>query len=251
MTHTMETIVPRQSVVRVHFLDDGRSFSYYNDQFDLHVGDFVYVEGKLEGVRGRVTEVNYNFKIKLSDYKRVIAVVDTTVHGRFCMAGSHVVTFDRAALPKQQAVTWFKAPAKDDEEFVSGSDDTAFRLDDLKGMNLADVIAERGREYYEDDQVRYLCLDGTKGYAVVEGSDSYEVEFDYENGEIRHLTCSCFCCYNCKHVFAAMLQLRETLERIEKHYADEYAKTGYFAAILKGILFNFAIDGKENGTFVL
>ena len=43
----------------------------------------VYVDGKLEGQRGRVVEVSYTFKIKLSDYKRVIAVVDTNVSGQF------------------------------------------------------------------------------------------------------------------------------------------------------------------------
>ncbi len=251
MTHTAETIAPRRSVVRVRFDDDGRAFTYYNDQFDLHVGDLVYVDGKLEGVRGRITEVNYNFKIKVSDYKRVIAVVDTTVHGQFFMAGSHFVTFDRATLPAEKIVTWFKAPEGDDDEFVSGHDDTAFRLNELKDMKISAAIAERGHEYYVENRVCYLCIDGTKGYAIVEGSEAYEVEFTYQNGEISRLVCSCFCSYNCKHEFAAMLQLRETLELIAKHYAAEYEQTDYFAAIAKATLFNFAIDGKETGAFTL
>ena len=117
-------IVPRKSVVQVSFAGRNTTLSYYNDLFDLHPGDLVYVDGKLEGHRGRVTDVNYNFKIKVSDYKRVIAVVDTTVNGQFFMAGSHFVTFDRAALPANKAVTWFKAPAKEGEEIVSGSDDS-------------------------------------------------------------------------------------------------------------------------------
>ena len=200
---------------------------------------------------GRVTEVNYNFKIKVLDYKRVIAVVDTTVHGQFFMTGSHFVTFDREALPSSKAVTWFKAPAKEDDEFVSGSDDTTFRLDDLKGMNVTAAIAERGHEYYMENKVRYISIDGTKGYAIVEGREAYEVEFEYRSGEISQLICSCFCSYNCKHEFAAMLQLRETLELIEKNYGDEYERTGYFAAVNKGTLFAFAIDGKDNGSFTL
>ena len=65
------------------------------------------------------------------------------------------------------------------------------------------------------------------------------------------LTCSCFCGYNCKHEFAAMLQLRETLELIQKHYADQYERTGYFAAVNKGTLFSFAVDGRETGSFTL
>ena len=227
------------------------TLAYYNDQFDLHRGDMVYVDGKLEGMRGRVTEVNYNFKIKVSDYKRVIAVVDTTVNGQFFMAGSHFVTFDRAALPISKVVTWFKAPAKEDDEFVSGSDDTAFRLDDLSGMKVSAAIAERGHEYYIENKVRYICIDGTKGYAIVEGSEAYEVEFEYRDGEISQLICSCFCSYNCKHEFAAMLQLKETLDLISKNYADEYERTEYFAAVNKGTLFAFAIDGKETGTFTL
>lgn len=242
---------PRKSVVQVYFAARNMTLAYYNDQFDLHRGDMVYVDGKLEGLRGRVTEVNYNFKIKMSDYKRVIAVVDTSANGRFFMAGSHFVTFDRAALPSSKAVTWFKAPAKEDDEFASGSDDTGFCLEDLSGMKVSAAIAERGHEYYLENKVRYISIDGTKGYAIVEGSKAYEVEFEYCNGEISGLTCSCFCGYNCKHEFAAMLQLRETLELIGKHYEDEYERTGYFAAINKGTLFTFAVDGKDTGSFTL
>ena len=245
------TSTPRKSVVQVRFPGRGMALAYYNDLFDLKCGDMVYVDGKLEGQLGRVTEVNYNFKIKVSDYKRVIAVVDTTVNGQFFMAGSHFVTFDREALPISKAATWFKAPAKEDDEFVSGSDDTAFRLDDLASMKVSTVIAERGHDYYMENKVRYISVDDTKGYAIVEGSVAYEVEFEYRNGEISGLICSCFCSYNCKHEFAAMLQLKETLELIGKHYEDEYERTGYFAAINKGTLFAFAIDGKDTGSFTL
>ena len=38
----------RKSVVRVLF-ESGINLTYYNDLFDLHYGDIVYVKGKLEG----------------------------------------------------------------------------------------------------------------------------------------------------------------------------------------------------------
>ena len=63
---------PRRSVVRVQFPQRNMTLAYYNDRFDLHCGDLVYVDGKLEGKRGRVVDVNYNFRINLADYKRVI-----------------------------------------------------------------------------------------------------------------------------------------------------------------------------------
>lgn len=250
-TARQQEVSPRKSVVGVYFAARNTMLPYYNDRFDLHCGDMVYVDGKLEGICGRVIDVNYNFKIKVSDYKRVITVIDTTVKGRFFTADRHFLTFDRATLPISQAVTWFKAPPKEDDEFVSGSADTAFYLDDLSGMKVSTSIAERGHDYYLENKIKYISVDGTKGYAIVEGSKNYEVEFDYNDGEIRGLICSCFCSYNCKHEFATMLQLKDMLKFIEKHYADEYERTGYFAAINKGILFSFAIDGKETGSFTL
>ena len=118
-------------------------------------------------------------------------------------------------------------------------------------MNCSNTIAERGHEYYIENRVRYLCVNSSHGIAIVEGTESYVVEFEYRNGEISHLVCECPCSYTCKHEFAAMLQLRETLELIEKHYANEYAQSRYFAAIVKGVLFTLAIDGKETGGFTL
>ena len=215
------------------------------------MGDIVYVDGKLEGQRGRVVDVTYNFKIKVSDYKRVIGLADTEVHGRFFNAGSHFITFGREALPQSKVITWFKAPAKAEDEYVSSSDDSSFCLHDLSSMKIGAAIAERGRDYYMDNKVSYISIDGAKGYAIVEGREPYEVEFEYLDGEISRLICSCFCSYSCKHEFAAMLQLRETLKIIEKHYAEQYGETGYFAAVCKGTLFTFAIDGKESGSFTL
>lgn len=242
--------MPRRSVVRVYFAERGLTLSYYNDRFDLHRGDMVYVEGKLEGRSGRIVEVNYNFKIRLSDYQRVIAVADTAVKGQLFVAGSHFVTFDRAVLPREKAVTWFKAPAEDDD-VICGSDDTAFCLDDLKGMGVSSEVLESGYEAYGENKVRYLCLDHGRGYAIVSGHEVYEVEFFYNGGEIRALTCSCFGGGHCKHGVAAMLQLRETLSRVEEHYAEPYERGGYFAAVDKGTLFACAIDGKDNGEFTL
>lgn len=75
-SHVPKTqVAPRKSVVRVYFAARNMTLAYYNDQFDLHCGDLVYVDGKLAGLRGRVIEVNYNFKIKIADYKRVICIL--------------------------------------------------------------------------------------------------------------------------------------------------------------------------------
>ena len=145
--------------------------------------------------------------------------------------------------------TLYLPPVKPEDEFETGNDDTVITLDKLGDMKVSQAVWERGREYYMDNHVRYICVNTGRGRAIVEGEHAYEVEFDFADGEIRNLICSCPYGYTCKHEVAAMMQLRETLELIEKHYADLCHV--YFAAIAKGELFRFAIDGRERGDFTL
>ncbi|MBE5952135.1 MAG: hypothetical protein E7260_11200 [Lachnospiraceae bacterium] len=240
----------KKSMVQVHFWGSDMALSYYNDRFDLHVGDKVYVEGRWEGCLGHVVAVNYNFRIKVSDYKRVIAVVDTNVTGHFLMAGTHFVTFDREAIPSSKVARWFLAPVNEEEEIVCGYDESSFPLDNLDGMKASPAIVVRGTNYYKQQRVVYLCIDSNKGYAIVEGSEAYEVEFEYRNGEISHLVCSCMCNYPCKHEVAAMLQLRAILEKIENQVIES-EHMDYFAAINKEKMFSLVIDGKEEGQMIL
>lgn len=240
---------PRRSLVQVQFAGPGYSYAYYNDRFDLQVGDLVYVEGAMEGLQGRVEEISYTFKIKLSDYKRVIGKVDTDVRGALFMAGSHFITFDPAALPYEKVRSWFKAPEDPEEEYISVSDGKGFLLEDLSGMGARPVIMERGQNYYLRNRVVYLSVEGIRGRAIVEGTESYELEFTYQNGEIRDLTCSCFCSYPCKHEVAAMLQLQDLLKTIRENYSGQWNDT--FAAITKNALFAFALGGKGAGELIL
>lgn len=241
---------PKKSLVQVYFPARSRTLAYYNDQFDLHVGDIVYVDGKLEGLRGRVTSVNYSFKIKLADYKRVIAVADTRISGELCLAGSHLVAYDPETIPYEKIVTWFKAPDKEDDVYETGGDDSGFPLDDLSKMKVSNEVAERGHQYYVENRVVYLCIDNGHGRGIVEGTSPYEIEFDYDNGEIRNLTCGCFCSYPCKHEVAAMLQFKELLEHLEEYDGFDWDEGGYVAAISQSTFFSFALNGKTGGSFV-
>lgn len=238
----------RKSLVRIYFPARDMTLSYYNDMFDLHKGDIVYVDGKLEGLQGRVVDVTYSFKIKLSDYKRVVSVADTNVKGKFYFAGSHIISFDPEALPFEKVKAWFVAP-EEDEEYVVEESDESFPLEDLSGMNISNEVADRGKNYYMENRVCYISVEGTKGRAIVNGSKSYVVEFRYSNGEISNLVCSCYCYYSCKHEFAAMLQLRECLEIISKEYSGIY--WDYFAAVSKDVFINNLLQNKQTGEFTI
>ena len=244
-----QEVVPVKSLVQVYFPERNQSLTYFNDQFDLKRGDFVFVDGKLEGIRGVVREVSKTFKIKVADYKKIISVADTEVSGQLHIAGSHFVSFDPAVLSYEKIRSWYLPPVNAEDEYETGNDDTGFSLDKLSEMNASPAIFERGRDYYIEDRVVYLSVDNGRGRAIVEGEHAYEVEFDYRDREIRNLLCSCPCGYTCKHEVAAMLQLKDILEKLEKNYAEQFQN--YFAAVEKHALFRFVIQFKETGSFVL
>ena len=250
-TPSQKTVpIAKKSVVDVFFPDRHMTCSYYNDLFDLKRGDVVYVDGKLEGLRGRVVDINYNFKIKLSDYKRIIGVADTGVNGEFRLAGSHFVTSEKSALKYEQVSTWFKAPESEEEEYAFSSGDERFNLSDLSGMNIKPHIAERGHNYYMENRVVYIELKAGKGRALVCGAKTYDVEFDYNGEDISGLVCNCFCTGTCKHEFATMLQLRDILDTIQKEY-PQIDHNDYLAAVSKSSFFEFVIDGNAKGTFTI
>ena len=238
---------PKKSLVQVNFPKTGNTCTYYNDKFDLKVGDAVFVDGKLEGILGFVKSVSYTFKIKPSDYKKVIAVSDTEVKGSLNIAGSHFIAFDKSVINAEKIRTWFLPPISEEEEIIVSHGDESFPLNDLSGLKITKEIAERGHEYYVDNRVSYLSLDGSRGYAIVDGSKPYEVEFEYRDGMISNMVCTCFCNYTCKHEFAMLLQLKDLIDRIEENYKEEYERTNYFAAIFKPILLTYTVYRKETG----
>ena len=226
------------------------TLTYFNDLFDLKVGDLVYVEGKFEGFVGRVVEVNYTFKIRASDYKKVIGLADTNVKGRFFQAPFHFFTFDPFSLNYEKVITWFKGPDPKEEEIITGQGDDSFSLFDLSSMKIPQAIAERGHEYYMRERVVYVELNAGKGRAVVKGEFYYELEFALEDMRVQNLLCTCPFSGPCKHQFAAMLQLKEFFSMLEKDYA-EFQYKPYFAAMSKGVFFDYVILGKKGAVFTL
>lgn len=242
--NSVSDAAPKKSVVSVYFPERHTTLSYYNDRFDLHKGDLVYVDGALEGLQGRVTAVSYTFKIKLSKYKKVVAVADRNAAGTYYFAGSHLLTFDREALPLEKARTWFQAPVSE-EEYAVGEESEAFPLDAFEQMGFSYEIAERGKNYYTENRVCYLTVDGTQGKAIVSGHEYYTVEFTYKSGKISDLVCSCFCNYPCKHEFACILQLKECLDILAENYTDKAGD--YFAAISKDAWLDMVFNGQQTG----
>ena len=236
------------SVVRVYFPERDRAYSYYNDRFDLHEGDVVYVSGKLAGLLGRVAAVDYNFRIRLADYERVIGAADRNVRGTFYVFGSHMLTLDHGALPYAQVRSWF-FPPEADGEFVTGHGPGPVYA--LEQLSIPAGVAEKGHAYYMENRVIYLSVDGTAGRAIVSGTVPYEITFTYADGSVSALTCGCYETGLCKHGAAVLLQLRETLEKIHEHWPNALAEDGYFAAVSKSAFSFFTTSSSKPASITL
>lgn len=235
-----------ERMVRVQFPCMGRALDYINDRFDLHVGDLVYVDGKLEGIQGTVVAVGKEPMYQLSAYKKVVDKVDPRVEGQLFLAGSHAVAFDPSVLPYDRLLRWFRGPMEE-ERLSCCRNYEPFPLERPEQMPAGAAAARRGMEYYEEGMVRYLTLEGTRGRAIVEGSEYYAVEFTYRDGQISDLRCDCLCSDMCKHQVAALRQLRELLRLIRVNYGGYYRENGYFAAVSKIMLFHHAFARRETG----
>ncbi len=234
-----------KSVAVIYFPQRNLTLSYYNDLFDLHKGDLVYVDGKLAGHQGQVVDVVYSFKIKLSDYQRVIALVDTDIRGELCFSERYMLSFGPGTLPYEKVKTWFFPPVEQGVYAVSTTE-TCYFIAHPEKATEDNFLAERGKVYFQDGHIFYLSLDGAKGKAVALGSEYYEIEFTYADGAVKNPVCSCYCGGICKHIIAVMYQLNECLERIARDYPNQ-GESG-FAMIDKSVFVNRVFRGRSQGT---
>lgn len=239
------------SVVRVYFPERDRAYSYYNDRFDLHEGDVVYVSGKLAGLLGRVAAVDYNFRIRLADYERVIGAADRNVRGTFYVSGSHMLTLDHGALPCAQVRSWFFPPEAEGEFVVGHGPGPEYALDALEQTHVSSDVAEKGGAYYGENRVVYLSVDGTQGHAIVQGTVPHDLTFTYTGGTVSALTCTCYETGLCQHGAALLLQLRETVDFLREEHEEAFAASDRFAAVSKSVFSHFAMNASAGGCITL
>ena len=224
------------SMVRVFFPSHNRTYTYYNDRFPLQPGDRVFVEGSMAGIQGEVLTAG---PANGQDAPKVLSAADVQVSGTFLQAGSHLLTFDPAALPYQKFLSWVLPPAP---ELTEGPEAAPVRLQDLEGLDVPERIFSRGADYYRDGRVWYLQQTGGEVRAVVQGTRPYLVRFSLREGLVLGLNCGCPCEYVCKHAAAVLLQYRKLLRQIQA--MPERQEN--WAAVAKPVFFAYALDANPH-----
>lgn len=202
---------PVKSLVRVRFEDFDRELTYFNDRFDLSVGDRVFVSGKLYGKAGFITSVTTTFKIRLSDYERVIALAQTPIHGAYKPVADKMLSYDGNALSPEAFRAWVLPPAEPsedpDDEVIYG-DGFVIPLDDPHNAEDVDhAVFERALEYCRSGKIGYVSVRNGVGRAYVEGNQWYELEFRLRDNRIEEAYCGCPYAGLCKHLLAVAIML--------------------------------------------
>ncbi len=197
---------PVRSVVTVRF-DNGREYPYYNDMFNLKEGDVVYVDGKLAGIPGRVTEVTTKFKVSLDFYKRVIAKLNLEFHGEFKKKSCFMMCENPKVLTIEQAKSWYFPPREEEEKFFVG-DGYRIKLDNIMNSEDIDYVDfDDAVDIVNDGEVKFITVKNGKGFAILKRNKPHLVEFEYSNGVVSNLLCDCIKPNLCDHSLAACIAI--------------------------------------------
>lgn len=232
---------PVPSLVSVSFTDVAKDYTYYNDRFDLSVGDMVYVSGKLAGRMGIVASVNTKFKIRLSDYQRVIAAPCIRFRGTYCQVLDKMVACD-GGVDADTFRSWVIPPVPEGEEApeVVMGEGYCLPLDDFARDDDADEhVMRRALDCCQEGRVRYLSVCGGVGTAFVEGKYWYEVNFRFSGGMVSELYCDCPYPGLCKHALAVLMTLRVMLDRLD---------TEDFIAVDRSFFLKTVVAGRQEIT---
>ena len=201
---------PVRSLVSVRFPDGGRELTYYNDRFDLAVGDRVFVSGKLAGTPGVVEKVTTRFRICLSDYQRVISKAFGAPRGSFEAMIDKMVSYDRLAMPPEDFRSWI-LPARSPEggEDILCGDGYELSLSALEEADEASrEVLDRAVDYCRNSKVAYISVIDGIGTAFIEGTHWYEVDFRLRGDRMSEMYCDCPYPGLCKHLLAAAITIR-------------------------------------------
>ena len=202
---------PVPSLVSVRFDSCDKQLTYYNDRFDLKAGDRIFVSGKFAREAGTVDTVTTKFRIRLSDYEKVLAVAETPVSGTYRPVLDKMVSTGPDALSPEEFKTWFVAPEipnDDPDEMIVSGEGWEIPLDDLTGADGAEqAVFERAVRYCNEGKVAYISVKDGIGKAFVEGSQMYELDFELHGRMLTEGYCGCPFPRLCKHLLAVALTL--------------------------------------------
>ena len=202
---------PVRSLVSINFERMNKALTYYNDRFDLKAGDRVFVTGKLEGEVGIVESVTTKFRIRLSDFQKVVSLAQTPINGTYLPRRNMMLSYDADALSPEDFRQWILPPQEEpgevEDEVIFG-DGYEIPMDDFSAAEGFDgKVMDRAIGYCSEGKVGYVSVRDGVGTAFVHGSRWYEVDFRLSGNVLKEAYCDCPYPGLCKHLLAVAVML--------------------------------------------
>ncbi len=208
-SRTVTVTTPVRSLVSINFERMNHALTYYNDRFDLKPGDRVFVTGKLEGVIGIVESVTTKFRIKISEYQKVVSLAQAPMHGTYSPKGNMMRSYDSNALSPDEFRKWILPPAAIDEdakEEILFGDGYEIPLEDPSTADGVDpAVFDRAIDLCRSGKIGYVSFRNGEGKAFVRGSKWYEIDFSIRNNMLQEAYCECPYAGLCKHLLAVSM----------------------------------------------
>lgn len=215
---------PVKSVATVKF-ENGREYPYYNDKFNLKAGNNVYVDGKLYGKLGVVSDVTTKFKINRTIYKDVISKLDFNISGKFKNCQDYMLTKGNSIITKEQLLTWFIPPfvPKDEydkpDEYIYGEGYSC----KIGEIDLNIDAFDDAVDAIENGELKAILVNNGVGTAVIKNNDNtHIVEFKTDNNALTDIYCDCISPDFCKHCAAVCILISTFFKRKYIEIGDSF-----------------------------
>jgi len=200
-----------------------REYPYINNQFDLKVGDKVYVNGKCKDQIGTVIEVINQFKASIKHYKYVVQKINFDFHGKFTKCEEFFVSVGEDALPYEQVFSWIKGPSLEEEpgenEFLVCGNGYEIDLNDFdvenceltKYKNLEDEYC-----FIKTIEVEFITVKNSVGKAFVYNDDEYsivEFKIDMKTKKMSNIFCDCLSARLCFDIEAVAIAIITAIKK--------------------------------------
>lgn len=214
-----ERIVKR--LVEVHFYGRGMGLSYLCEDEGVKVGDLVTVEGKLEGLIGKVKRVLKSFKIPKFEMKWINKILDCDATGDYFKLEDDIISFN-SALTSEKFYSMYVEQAYNSVEGL-GEADMDINLENFEASDFveSELVMLKGKALYQDGCIAFISLKDGIGKAYALGSQWYEIDFKYAKGKITYIACECPYFGNCKHEVALLFKLREIFKKLKGYEESE------------------------------
>lgn len=193
----------------------GEKRTCYSNLKHLKVGDWVNYKVWGTNNVGVVVQITQCNEVKRLDEFWVRRIINTDVNGTFLPYGKYLYSNDANLFAETFCCLYSK---KYQEEYISFYEEVYNFSNFEKDIDEdwgKQRFKERGKALNDFDAILYLGWKNGRGFAYVQGRETYAFQFNIKGKRVYCISCECPVEEPCKHQYAVLYKLKELFEYVQ------------------------------------